>query len=122
MDIEQTTTAFIQQYYTWFDDPAQRHQLSNLYNDTSLMTFEGKQINGFDKIMEMFGSLPLQKVIRVISNVDCQSMSDGRIIANVAGQLQTNDAPLMLFKQTFVLCITDERCFIQHDIFRIIVG
>ncbi|VVD02368.1 unnamed protein product [Leptidea sinapis] len=44
---------FVQQYYTLFDDPAQRANLANMYNvETSFMTFEGVQIQGAAKIME----------------------------------------------------------------------
>ena len=42
--------AFVQQYYTLFDDANQRANLSQLYNPTeSLMTFEGVQMQVNDK-------------------------------------------------------------------------
>ena len=72
-------------------------------------------------IMHMFGCLPQENVYRLGRYVDYQPMHNGGIIINVAGQLQTNNAPLMSFKQTFIICKTNGRCFIQHDIFRAIV-
>jgi hypothetical protein len=82
--------AFTQQYYAMFDDPTQRHQLVNLYNvrsliqllypavesftmffeqfqaESSLMTFEGQQMQGSPKIMEKLGSLTFQKIAHLV--------------------------------------------------------
>ena len=55
---------FVQQYYTLFDDPAQRPNLSKLYNQTeSLMTFEGVQKQGAIKIMEKISSLHFKRLL-----------------------------------------------------------
>merc|ERR1712088_1066815 len=113
---------FVQQYYTLFDDPAQRHQLVNLYNQTeSLMTFEGVQMQGAMKIMEKISSLSFQKVAHSITAIDCQPMFDGGILINVLGQLKTDDDPDQSFTQTFVLKPGGDSFFIQHDVFRLVL-
>merc|ERR1712110_1041424 len=59
---DQIGKAFTQQYYSMFDDPAQRANLINLYNaEQSLMTFEGTQLQGAAKIMEKISALTFQK-------------------------------------------------------------
>jgi len=86
--------AFVQQYYTLFDDANQRHQLVNLYNaNESLMTFEGVQMQGAPKIMEKISSLTFQRIAHSITAIDCQPMFDGGILINVLGQLNTDDDP-----------------------------
>lgn len=114
--------AFTQQYYALFDDPTQRHQLVNLYNaESSLMTFEGQQMQGAAKIMEKFGSLTFQKIAHLVTAVDCQPMFDGGILINVLGQLKTDDDHPQSFNQTFILRPANDSFFIQHDIFRVVL-
>lgn len=114
--------AFVQQYYTLFDDAAQRHQLSALYNaDQSLMTFEGVQMQGVAKIMEKISSLTFQRIAHSITAIDCQPMFDGGILINVLGQLKTDDDPAQSFIQTFVLKPGGDSFFIQHDTFRLVL-
>jgi hypothetical protein len=114
--------AFTQQYYALFDDPTQRHQLSNFYNaETSLMTFEGQSMQGTVKIMEKLGSLTFQKIGHLVTAVDCQPMFDGGILINVLGQLKTDDDPVNSFNQTFILRPANDSFYIQHDVFRIVL-
>merc|ERR1712071_481819 len=109
-----------QQYYATFDDATQRGNLINFYNaDSSLMTFEGQQLQGAQRIMEKFNGLTFQKICHIITKVDCQPMFDGGILINVLGQLKTDDEPPHSFSQTFVLKPLGESFFLQHDIFRL---
>ncbi|XP_028170446.1 probable nuclear transport factor 2 isoform X1 [Ostrinia nubilalis] len=111
---------FVQQYYTLFDDPAQRATLANMYNvETSFMTFEGVQIQGAVKIMEKLNSLTFQKIGRLITSVDSQPMFDGGVLINVLGRLQCDDDPPHPYMQTFVLKPLADTFFVQHDIFRL---
>ncbi|XP_040564898.1 LOW QUALITY PROTEIN: probable nuclear transport factor 2 [Lepeophtheirus salmonis] len=114
--------AFTQQYYALFDDPAQRHQLVNLYNaEQSLMSFEGQQMQGSMKIMEKIQSLTFKKIAHLITAVDCQPTFDGGILINVLGQLKTDDDPPQSFTQSFVLKPANDSFFIQHDMFRLVI-
>ena len=142
--------AFVQQYYTLFDDANQRANLSQLYNPTeSLMTFEGVQmqvndkkilyrvfifqctidkchiiffkLQGVQKIMEKIGSLTFQRVQHSITAIDCQPMFNGGILINVLGQLKTDDDPAQSFIQTFLLTPMNGSFVIQHDTFRLVL-
>ncbi|XP_066594742.1 probable nuclear transport factor 2 isoform X2 [Prorops nasuta] len=111
---------FVQQYYAFFDDPAQRPNLINLYNtESSFMTFEGVQLQGSIKIMEKFNSLSFQKINRAITAVDSQPMFDGGVLINVLGRLQADEDPPHAFSQVFVLKPLGNSFFCQHDIFRL---
>lgn len=111
--------AFAQQYYSTFDE-RNFGTLINFYNaETSLMTFEGIQLQGAHNIMEKFNGLTFQKIQHIITKVDCQPMFDGGILINVLGQLKTDDDPPHSFSQTFVLKPIGDTFFLQHDIFRL---
>jgi len=111
---------FVQQYYAIFDDPLQRPNLVNLYNnDQSFMTFEGQQLQGAVKIMEKLQSLTFQKITRVLTAVDSQPMFDGGILINVLGRLQCDEDPPHAFSQVFSLKPLGNSFFCQHDIFRL---
>lgn len=119
---DQIGKAFVNQYYQMFDNPAQRLQLSSLYNtEQSLMTFEGVQMQGQVKIMEKITSLTFQKIAHLITAIDCQPMFDGGILINVLGQLKTDDDPPQSFIQMFVLKPGGDSFFIQHDMFRLVL-
>jgi hypothetical protein len=111
---------FVQQYYSIFDDPAQRPNLINMYNtESSFMTFEGLQIQGAVKIMEKLTSLSFQKINRIITAVDSQPMFDGGVLINVLGRLQADEDPPHAYSQVFVLKPLGNSFFCQHDIFRL---
>ena len=55
-DFETVGKQFIAHYYNQFD--TDRSQLGPLYNDESMLTFEGEQFLGKDKIGEKLGALP----------------------------------------------------------------
>ncbi|XP_004923247.2 probable nuclear transport factor 2 [Bombyx mandarina] len=111
---------FVQQYYTLFDDPAQRANLVNMYNvETSFMTFEGVQLQGAVKIMEKLNSLTFQKITRIVTAVDSQPMFDGGVLINVLGRLKCDEDPPHLYMQTFVLKPLGDSFYVQHDIFRL---
>jgi len=117
---DQIGKAFAQQYYQLFDNPGSRGELLSLYHPTeSLMTFEGQQCQGAQKILEKFQGLTFQKIQHAITSMDCQPMFDGGILINVLGQLKTDDDPPLTFSQTFVLKPSQGSFFCQHDIFRL---
>ncbi|XP_003744829.1 probable nuclear transport factor 2 isoform X2 [Galendromus occidentalis] len=112
--------SFIQQYYAFFDDAAQRANLANFYQEgRSFMTFEGEQHFGRTKIMEKFQALTFQKICHVITATDCQPMFDGGIMIVVLGQLKTDDDPPHSFYQVFVLKPIGDSFYLEHDIFRL---
>ncbi|XP_043469143.1 probable nuclear transport factor 2 [Leptopilina heterotoma] len=120
IDYERLSKEFVQHYYNQFDDPAQRRNLTNMYDPTnSLMTFEGAQIQGSAKIMEKLNSLSFNTINRIVTTVDSQPMPDGGILINVVGRLKADDDPPHSFSQVFVLKSNGNNFFCQHDIFRL---
>lgn len=83
------------------------------------MTFEGTQLMGRAKILEKFQSLTFQKILHVITTVDCQPTFDGGLVVSVLGQLKTDDDPPHTFNQTFLLKPSAETFFVANDIFRL---
>eukprot|EP00049_Salpingoeca_infusionum_P022836 m.9074 g.9074 ORF g.9074 m.9074 type:complete len:137 (-) comp5419_c0_seq1:302-712(-) len=111
--------AFAEQYYQTFSES--RDQLFNMYQDDSLLTFEGTQHQGQQDIHEKFCSLSFQTVAFEFTAIDCQPRMDGTIFVCVLGQLRMDEDPLNGFTQAFVLAPTEDGSsyYIQNDIFRL---
>ena len=56
MDLEEVAKAFVGHYYRMFD--ADRAGLGSLYQDASMLTFEGQKIQGSQGIVAKQTSLP----------------------------------------------------------------
>jgi Nuclear transport factor 2 (NTF2) domain len=111
---------FVKQYYVAFDNIATRPNVINFYNvDSSLMTFEGKQLQGSRAIMEKLNSLGFKNINRMVTAVDPQPMLDGGIVISVIGRLQCDEDPPHAFSQIFVLKPLNGSFVLQHDIFRL---
>ncbi|GFY58777.1 probable nuclear transport factor 2 [Trichonephila inaurata madagascariensis] len=113
---------FVQQFYSFFDDPARRATLASFYNEnSSMLTFEGEQFFGCSKIMQKIQSLTFQKIAHSITAVDAQPMFDGGILISVLGQLKTDDDPPHSFNQVFVLKPQPDSgsFYVAHDCFRL---
>ncbi|CAG0912699.1 unnamed protein product [Notodromas monacha] len=112
--------AFVEQYYQLFDNPTLRPNLAKFYDENaSLMTFEGVQIMGAQKIMEKLNSLTFRKIAHVVTLVDCQPTFDGGVLVAVFGQLKTDDDPPHTFTQIFGLKPLETNFFVAHDVFRL---
>jgi len=116
-------SSFIQTYYQAFDASVEsRDTLRQFYHASeSLMSFEGVQVQGADKIMEKIKSLSFQKIQRSPTAVDYQPTFDGGVLINVLGQLQMDEDPPHGFVQTFMLKPAGGSFFIQHDMFRLVI-
>jgi len=82
--------AFVGHYYAAFD--GDRSMLASLYSEDSMVSFEGKQVQGVEAILELVGSLQFQQVNRVLTTTDCQPVIVGGeltgILVSCLGQLQ----------------------------------
>ncbi|KAF6166034.1 hypothetical protein GIB67_012931 [Kingdonia uniflora] len=58
MDPEAVSKAFVDHYYSTFD--SNRANLSNLYQDTSMLYFEGEKVQGSQNIITKFVGLPIR--------------------------------------------------------------
>ncbi len=87
MDPDSLSKAFVEHYYTTFD--SNRLNLMGLYQESSMLSFEGEKIQGAQNISNKLNSLPFQQCKHNISTVDCQpSGPAGGMLVFVSGNLQ----------------------------------
>uniref|UniRef100_A0A7C8ZTQ1 NTF2 domain-containing protein n=2 Tax=Opuntia streptacantha TaxID=393608 RepID=A0A7C8ZTQ1_OPUST len=119
MDPDAVAKAFVEHYYTTFD--ANRGALVGLYQDSSMLTFEGQKIQGAQNIAAKLNSLPFQQCQHSITTVDCQPSGTGGMLVFVSGNLQlAGEQHALKFSQMFHLMPTPQGSFyVQNDIFRL---
>ncbi|OVA09560.1 Nuclear transport factor 2 [Macleaya cordata] len=102
MDPDSVAKAFVEHYYTTFD--ANRANLGNLYQEGSMLTFEGQKIQGSQNIVAKLNSLPFQQCKHTISTVDCQpSGPAGGMLVFVSGNLQlAGEQHALKFSQVYL--------------------
>ncbi|KAK6116603.1 hypothetical protein DH2020_049709 [Rehmannia glutinosa] len=87
MDPDAVSKAFVEHYYSTFD--TNRAGLVSLYQDASMLTFEGQKIQGAQAIAAKLANLPFQQCQHQISTVDCQPSGPvGGMLVFVSGTLQ----------------------------------
>ncbi|GMP69109.1 hypothetical protein CsSME_00028499 [Camellia sinensis var. sinensis] len=87
MDPDAVAKAFVEHYYSTFD--ANRVGLANLYQESSMLTFEGQKIQGSQNIVAKLSSLPFQPCQHRITTIDCQpSGPTCGMLVFVSGNLQ----------------------------------
>jgi hypothetical protein len=87
-NFEEVGSAFVQHYYNIFD--TNRAGLQNLYQEMSMMTFEGEKIQGSQAITQKLVSLPFQSVKHEIVTVDSQPSASGGVLVFVCGNLKVS--------------------------------
>ncbi|KAH9057532.1 nuclear transport factor 2 [Lactarius vividus] len=111
-DINAIAKQFTEFYYNTFD--SNRANLAPLYRDTSMLTFEGTQIQGTSSIIEKLTSLPFAKVLHKVTTLDAQP---------VTGLLVVDDSPNPLqFSQVFQLIPDGGSYYVFNDVFRLNYG
>ncbi|KAI3423100.1 NTF2 domain-containing protein [Psidium guajava] len=108
MDPDALGKAFVQHYYTTFD--ANRGTLLNLYQEGSMLTFQGQKIQGLQSIVSKLTSLPFQHCQQTITIVNCQpSDPGGGMLVLVSGNLQLpSEQHALKFSQVFHLMPTPQ--------------
>ncbi|KAB1201268.1 Nuclear transport factor 2 [Morella rubra] len=103
MDPDQLSRAFVEHYYTTFD--ANRAGLASLYQEESMLTFEGQKIQGSQNIVAKLTSLPFQQCQHSITTVDCQPSGPvGGMLVFVSGNLQlAGEQHALKFSQVWLL-------------------
>ncbi|KAF1333334.1 Nuclear transport factor 2, partial [Globisporangium splendens] len=117
MSAEQVATAFVQHYYTTFDQ--NRAGLANLYQDVSTMSWEGTMLTGQQAIVQKLSQLP--QVLHEYPTVDVQpSTSPNAILIFVQGKLKIEDNNPIQFTQVFQLVAHQQGAYyIHNDVFRL---
>ncbi|CAL1358399.1 unnamed protein product [Linum trigynum] len=119
MDPDTVAKAFVEHYYSTFD--TNRAGLVGLYQDGSMLTFEGQKIQGAQNIAAKLTSLPFEQCKHSITTVDCQpSGPAGGMVVFVSGNLQlAGEQHPLKFSQMFHLMPTQGSFFVFNDIFRL---
>ncbi|KAK1436627.1 hypothetical protein QVD17_02409 [Tagetes erecta] len=119
MDPDTVAKAFVDHYYSTFD--TNRATLATLYQDTSMLTFEGQKILGSANIVAKLTTLPFQQCKHMITTVDCQpSGPSGGMLVFVSGNLQiSGEQHALKFSQMFHLMPTLSSFYVLNDIFRL---
>ncbi|XP_008798933.1 nuclear transport factor 2B-like [Phoenix dactylifera] len=120
MDPDALAKAFVEHYYRTFD--TSRPGLGNLYQEGSMLTFEGAKTQGAQAIVAKLTSLPFQQCQHNVSTVDCQpSGPAGGMLVFVSGSLQlAGEQHPLKFSQMFHLMPTPQGSFyVLNDIFRL---
>jgi hypothetical protein len=122
-DINTIAKQFTDYYYTTFD--SNRTGLQGLYRDSSMMTWEGSQLQGAGNIAEKLTSLPFAKVQHKVVTLDAQPSSPtvASLVVSVTGLLVVDDSPNPLqFSQVFQLIPDGGSYYVFNDIFRLNYG
>lgn len=120
MDPDAVAKAFVGHYYNLFD--SNRANLAGLYQEGSMLTFEGEKFQGVQGIVGKLSSLPFQQCKHNISTVDCQpSGPAGAMLVFVSGSLQLpGEQHQLKFSQMFHLMPTQAGSYyVFNDIFRL---
>nr|XP_009759023.1 PREDICTED: nuclear transport factor 2-like [Nicotiana sylvestris] len=101
MNPDAVATAFVEHYYSTFD--SNRAGLANLYQENSMLSFEGVKIQGAQHIVAKLTSLPFQQCKHQINTVDCQPSGPiGGMLVFVSGNLQLpGEEHVLKFSQVF---------------------
>lgn len=102
MNPDEVSRAFVEHYYSTFD--SNRAALATLYQEGSMLTFEGQKIQGAQNIVAKLSSLPFQQCKHAITTVDCQpSGPAGGMLVFVSGNLQlAGEQHALKFSQVFL--------------------
>jgi hypothetical protein len=113
--------AFTDHYYSTFD--TNRPGLASLYQDQSMLTFEGQQFQGTQSIMEKLTGLPFQSVQHRVVSLDAQPSVGGGLVVFVTGQLITDgESKPLNFSQVFALMNVGGNYVVTNDMFRLNYG
>ena len=120
MDPDALAKAFVEHYYSTFD--TNRNNLANLYQEGSMLSFEGQKIQGSHNIVAKLTSLPFQQCQHSITTVDSQpSGVNAAMLVFVSGNLQlAGEQHSLKFSQMFHLIPTPQGSYyVLNDIFRL---
>ena len=115
-DFQGVGQQFVEHYYKTLD--SNRDVLSSLYQENSMLSFEGDQFLGTGPIMEKLGGMPA--LAHQINTQDYQPTVNEGIIAFVTGQLTIDGGNAMNYTQVFHLAVGGSQgYYVYNDIFRL---
>ncbi|KAK1632230.1 hypothetical protein QYE76_006545 [Lolium multiflorum] len=123
MDPDGVAKAFVEHYYRTFD--SNRAGLVGLYQEGSMLSFEGEKFMGAAAISAKLTSLPFDKCLHKVVTVDCQPAGPtGGVLVFVSGSLQAGEGEHQIkFSQMFHLMpVGPGNFYVQNDMFRLNYG
>ena len=120
-------TAFANHYYTTFPHHT-RANLQSLFNEQSLLTWEGKpapQFMGMSNIMTHLMNGPSMNEVQLPptpTTCDCQPMTNGSILVMCTGDVKIGNDNALKFSQSFVLNPNGDGWIIGNTIFKLNYG
>lgn len=105
MDPDAVAKAFVDYYYTTFD--TNRAGLASVYQESSVLSFEGQKYQGTQSISGKLTGLPFQQCKHQINTVDCQpSGAAGGMLVFVSGNLSLpGEQHALKFSQVLLLVL-----------------
>ncbi|PNW80399.1 hypothetical protein CHLRE_07g316000v5 [Chlamydomonas reinhardtii] len=121
-DPEAVGRAFLDYFYGLFS--TNRAGLASLYQESSLLTFEGNKFQGQQAIIQKLTTMPFSNVAVQRDTIDIQPSISGGILIFVTGKLMPEGENMPLkFSQTFHLMPTPNNSFVvTNDMFRLNYG
>eukprot|EP01091_Cochliopodium_minus_P006096 TRINITY_DN15977_c0_g1_i1.p1 TRINITY_DN15977_c0_g1~~TRINITY_DN15977_c0_g1_i1.p1 ORF type:complete len:126 (+),score=31.16 TRINITY_DN15977_c0_g1_i1:20-397(+) len=125
MSFEKVSESFLEHYYKLFC--SDKSQLAPLYQQNSMLTFEGEKFLGTEKIMEKFSNgLKFTKAQIRFSTKDSQPSPGNGVLIFVCGEILADgeENPLR-FSQIFNLQPVANKqgsYYINNDLFRLVYG
>ncbi|EAL69166.1 nuclear transport factor 2 [Dictyostelium discoideum AX4] len=112
---------FVEHYYGIFD--SNRAGLTQIYQQQTTLTWEGKFLSGADAIVKHIVELPFQQTNRKINSIDCQQTYQPGIMITVTGTLIIDgEAKNQLkFVQVFNLASNNGSFLLINDFFRLVL-
>lgn len=106
-DPESVGKAFLQYYYQLFE--SNRPGLANLYQDASMLTFEGQKFQGPQAIIGKLGQLPFSQCKINADTMDFQPSVSGGVMVFVTGKIIVSGDTDAAAGQQQVSCVAGEQ-------------
>ncbi|CAN6211210.1 unnamed protein product [Urochloa humidicola] len=121
MDPDGMAKAFVDHYYTMFD--TNRAALAGLFQEGSMLTFEGEKFMGTATIIAKLTSLQFSSCKHQVTTIDCQpSGPAGGMLVFVSGTMHFEVEPHLKFFQVFHLMpVGPENSYVLNN-FRVNYG
>lgn len=109
---------FAEHYYNTFK--SDKSAVGRLYQEQSILTWEGKRYVGQQAIAQHLQSLPFGKIDFRLSTIDVQPTVTNGIVVFVTGQLVTEgETKPLQFSQLFHLMFANNTWVLVNDMFRL---
>eukprot|EP00934_Nitzschia_sp_Nitz4_P003325 Nitzschia sp. Nitz4//scaffold1_size375055//58598//59049//NITZ4_000223-RA/size375055-augustus-gene-0.707-mRNA-1//-1//CDS//3329540886//3315//frame0 len=120
MSADEVAKAFVQHFYQQFD--SNPDNLAGLYSPTSMLTFEGEQIQGTQNILTKLKGVG--QVSHAVKSLDVQPSKDpSAIVIFVTGSVKIGGDNPLHFCEFFQLVGTAPgQYYVHNDVFRLNYG